>query len=372
MIPYEFEVKDIFEKFQVPVEKSCLLTHEALKDSLGCIKGLRTPLIVKAQVRGWGRGKAGLVKSAENPEEALKVAQEFFLREFNGEKIRYVLVSEKKRILREMYLSFMVSSSPPGFLLLASKHGGVDVEELSKTPGGLLKIFIDPFEGLRDYMVRTVAGYLGVPQEHIEKILKSLWQIFREYNFTLLEVNPLALTEDGVLALDRKGVIDDDASRKSSLTGIFARYFSELDELSLSAFQKGFSVVKLDGDTAVVGNGAGLTMATLDAVLEAGARPGLFLDLGGGADAERVREALLLVLKQQNISKILLNILGGITRCDEVARGVVQALSSAKPSSVKVAVRLSGFMEDEGRRILREAGLSAFDSLEEAVASLLG
>ncbi|AJB42803.1 succinyl-CoA synthetase, beta subunit [Thermofilum adornatum 1505] len=370
MILYEFEIKEILESIGLPVEKSCLL-YDPIEGTERCLEDLSPPLIVKAQVRGWGRGKAGLVKTANSIDEALKISREFLSRDFRGEKIRYVMVSEKKAVQREMYLSFMVSSLPPGYLLLASKYGGVDVEDLARKPGGLLRIFIDPFEDLRDYMVRRVASYLELPYNHVADMIYSLWKVFRDYNFTLLEINPLALTDQGILALDRKGIIDDDSLGDKKLAGIAQRYYSELDALGRTAVERGFAAVKLDGNIAVIGNGAGLTMATLDAVNDAGGKPGFFLDLGGGAEMERVKEAVKLVLGQSHIDRVLINILGGITRCDEVARGVVEALRETGNRNVKIVVRLSGFMEEEGRRILLDAGIKPYDSLEDAVVEVV-
>jgi succinyl-CoA synthetase beta subunit len=370
MIPYEFEIKEMLQSAGIPVENSCLLGG-ALENVMPCLQGLTPPLIVKAQVRGWGRGKAGLIKSAGSVDEAIKISEEMLSWKFQGEKIRYVMVSEKKTILREMYVSLMVSTAPQGYLLLASRYGGMDVEELVRLPEGLLRIFIDPFEGLRDYMARKVANYLEIPYGATSIFLNGLWRVFKDYNFTLLEINPLALTEDGVLALDRKGIIDDDALGDERLSDIAKRYFSELDALSYAAISRGFTAVRLDGNIAVIGNGAGLTMATLDAVSDCGGKPGFFLDLGGGAEMERVKEALKLVLSQEHISRVLINILGGITRCDEVARGVVGALKEVRGREAKVVVRLSGFMEEEGRRILQEAGILPYQSLEEAVAEVV-
>ena len=220
-------------------------------------------------------------------------------------------------------------------------------------------------------MVRRVTSYLNLPHDVTANILHTLWRIFREYNFILLEINPLALTSDGVLALDRKGIIDDDSLSDKRLVNVVERYYSELDSLGRTAIEKGFAAVKLEGNIAVIGNGAGLTMATVDAVNNGGGRVGIFLDLGGGAERERVKEALKLVLSQENIDKVLINILGGITRCDEVAQGVVEAIQEHGNKDVKIVIRLSGFMEEKGRKILQNIGIKPYDTLEEAIMEVV-
>lgn len=369
MILLEFEAKAILEEYGIPTEAAIVVDAESVSRLKEAASGLRGPYVVKAQVRGWGRGKAGLVKFAETLEEAEKLARSMLGSPFGAERVRYVMVSEYVQPRRELYLSMMLGGSPPGILLLASEAGGVAVEE--RAAGSLLSIKIDPHAGLRSYAVRRVAKHLRVPEAQLEPVLRGMYRALWDYSLTLLELNPLVETERGLVAIDRKAVADED-SGNPRLASFMSRYEEELGSLQREARKWGFAAVQLEGDVAVVGNGAGLTMATLDAVADAGGKPGLFLDLGGGAAAERVKAALSLVLAQPHVSKILVNIVGGITRCDEVAKGLVEAVLEKGRRDVKIVVRLSGFMEAEGRRILEEAGISARTSLEEAVREVVG
>lgn len=371
MIPFEFEIKGIISSRGIPVEPHCIVSREKPEQVEECLNKIDPPYVVKAQVRGWGRAKAGLVNFAGDKEEARRLIRDFFNRSFEGKPVRYVVVSKRVRVERELYLSMMIDYVSAGILLLAAREGGVDVESLASS-GTLLRIRIDPYEGLRDYMVRRVSSFLKLPLEPLQKILLSMYSILWEYNLHLLELNPLAVTEEGVFALDSKAIVDDDAlDRNPLLAEIRSRYISELDPEEVIAKNSGFSLVLLDGDTAVIGNGAGLTMATLDAVVSAGATPGLFLDLGGGASAERVKTALTLVLEKPRIKRVLVNVLGGITRCDEVARGAVEALRNSGRRDVKVVFRLSGFKEDEGRKTLAEVGILAYRDFEDAVREVV-
>lgn len=368
IILYEYEAKKVLEECGIPTEASVLLSEGdagRVRELAALVPG---PYVVKAQLRQWGRGRAGLVRFADSLDEVEELVRKMLGSEWGGERVRYVMVSERVRVLRELYVSMIVGGSPPGVLLLASGAGGVEVEERARSD--LLAIRIDPAEGLRDYMVRRAAKHLGLQPDQLAPVLKGMYRALWEYSLLLVELNPLAVTDRGLVAIDRKAVADED-SGNPKLSEFVSRYESELGDLQREARKWGFAAVPLDGDVAVVGNGAGLTMATLDAVADAGGKPGLFLDLGGGASAERVKVALKLALSQPGIRRVLVNVLGGITRCDEVARGLAEALREAGRSDVKVVVRLSGFMEEEGRRILEEAGLRTCETLEEAVREVV-
>lgn len=368
MILHEFEVKRILEEYGIPTEPSVVVGE----GDAGRVRELAArvpgPYVVKAQLRQWGRGAAGLVRFADTLDEVEAAARGMLGLERAGERVRYVMVSQRVRVLRELYVSMVVGGSPPCVLLLASRAGGAGVEE--RAAADLLTLRVDPAAGLREYMVRRAAAHLGVPREQLAPILQGMYRALWDYSLLLLELNPLAATDGGLVAIDRKAVADED-SGNPRLSEFVSRYESELGDLQREARRWGFAAVRLDGDVAVVGNGAGLTMATLDAVADAGGRPGLFLDLGGGASSERAKAALKLVLSQPWVRRVLVNVLGGITRCDEVARGLVEALREAGRSDVKVVVRLSGFFEEEGRRILEEAGLRPCRTLEEAVAEVV-
>ncbi len=371
MIPYEFEVKEMLEEAGITVEKSCLVSRKDKNYAL-CLESLSPPLVVKAQVRGWGRGKLGLVKFVKNKDEIDKAISEIFDSTYQGKRIEYVLVSEKVDVKRELYLSLMVDQDKKAIMLLASLKGGIDVEEAAKDDAEILKMFIKPFEGVREYMVRRIAKFFGKNYEEIRNLLYGLYNIFTLYDMTLLEINPLIDTGEKLVAVDRKAIIDDDALMQNPLLrGIAERYLNELSIVEKSSFEKGFNLVTLEGNIAVIGNGAGLTMATMDLVKEYGGNPGIFLDLGGGASAERVFSALKIVFSLENIDRVLVNVLGGITRCDEVAKGIVKALEETDRKEIKVVVRLSGLYEDEGRRILQEHGLYTHSDLIYAVKEVI-
>jgi succinyl-CoA synthetase beta subunit len=373
MILYEFEVKSILEKLGVPVEPSCVVSSP--DDSLlhSCLRTIGPPYMVKAQVRGWGRGKRGLVIPAETEDGAVQAVKELFSSSYEGQRVRYVMISRKVQVRREYYLALMLDADSQRILLLASREGGVDVEKLARQPGGVLVQTIDPLLGLRDYMVRRVAEHLGLNASEVGNILRAMYTAFWSYNMILLELNPLALTDRGLVAIDRKAIVDDDAlPLNSNLSEFAARLQEELSEVQRISLKEGFTVVEIgEGGIAVVGNGAGLTMATMDYVEQAGGKPGLFLDLGGGASSERVEKALLLIMSLGKYDKVLMNILGGITRCDEVARGILRALERVGDVRLKMAVRLSGFMEEEARSLLESRGVRAFRTLEEAAEEVI-
>lgn len=369
MILYEFEVKSIIETYGIPTEKSIMVNKRELHLLREKIGYLQPPYVVKAQVRGWGRGKAGLITSANSVDEAVKVAEKFLNTHFAGKPINYVMLSEHVSARKELYVSMMLTDNPPGTLILASKHGGTEVEELAIREGTLLKLHVDPFQGLREYHARRVAKHLQLNFEAVFSILKGMYKAVWDYSLLLLEINPLAVTDNCIVAIDRKAVADSD-SGNPKLSEFVLRYWEDLSEIERQAALQGFSLVQMDGDVAVIGNGAGLTMATLDAVSEAGVKPAFFLDLGGGASAETVAKAVKLVLAKPGLKAVLVNVLGGITRCDEVAKGLVAAFRESG-SNVKLIVRLSGHMEEEGRKLLEEAGIRSYEKLEEAVEEVL-
>ncbi|MEM1509244.1 MAG: succinate--CoA ligase subunit beta [Thermofilaceae archaeon] len=369
MILYEFEAKSIIETYGIPTEKSIVVDKRRLHLLGERISDLQPPYVVKAQVRGWGRGKAGLIVSANSVDEAVKAAEKLFNSRFAGKPINYVMLSEHVNVREELYVSMMLTDSPPGTLILASKHGGIEVEDLAIREGALLKLHVDPFEGLREYHIRRVAKHLKLNFEKLSSILKGMYKAVWDYSLLLLEINPLAVTDNGVIAIDRKAVVDSD-SENQKLSEFISRYREDLSEIERQAALQGFSLVEMDGDVAIIGNGAGLTMATLDEVSDVEVKPAFFLDLGGGASAENIAKALKLVLAKPGLKTILVNILGGITRCDEVAKGLVTAFRESG-SDVKLVVRLSGHMEEEGRKVLEEAGIRSYERLEEAIKEVV-
>jgi len=324
---------------------------------------------LKAQVLGSGRAKAGGVRRADSPELGEELARSMLGSTVLGQRVDRLLVVETVDIASELYVGFIANPEELTVSLLASPHGGVDVEELSR--GELLRIEIDPLMGLADFMKREVAKFLRLPRrarEQLRDLLETLYDIYWSYDCEFLEVNPLALTTDNrLVAIDVRMSVDDSSLFRHP--ELREAYLKRLSEREAAAREHGFSYVELDGNVGVIGNGAGLTMATMDMISDMGLRPAFFLDVGGGASSSRVREALRIALSHPRVRAVLMNILGGITRCDEVAKGIVEALSAA-PRRVPLVVRLSGTNEEEGRRILEAHGIRYFTRMEEAVSAL--
>lgn len=363
---YEYEAKQLFSSYGIPVPEFGLAkTPEEAREIASRLGG---KVVLKAQVLVAGRGKAGGIKFAESPQEAYEVAKGLLGMEIKGEKVNSLLVSKAVDIQRELYLSIVVDRSVGAASILASPEGGIDIEELAaKSPEKIVKVYVDPLVGLKAHHVRRVVGSMGLSEEQkkaLHDITLNLYRLFVELDCELAEINPLAVDRDGNLVpVDAKVIIDDNAlfRRKE-----FAeRASAELSEFEAEAKKHGFSYVELDGDIGIIGNGAGLTMATMDVVKLYGGRPANFLDIGGGARADIVEKAASLLLMHPKVKVLFVNVLGGITRCDEVAKGLVNALTTYGKGK-RLVVRLMGTNEDEGKRILNGAGISAFDSMEDA------
>jgi succinyl-CoA synthetase beta subunit len=326
-------------------------------------------VVLKAQVLVGGRGLAGGVKIAEKPEEAYSIAERLFSSSIRGEKIEKLLVEEKVGISRELYLSLTVDRATRRPVYLVSEMGGIEIEELAKKhPEKIHKIYVDPGVGYTDYMAREVLQALKLTWTFLQDIVnitRAMYRIMTDYDAELVEFNPLALTSDNrLVALDAKIIIDDNSLyRHPELQKLRGR---ELSEYEKRARELEFSYVELDGDIGVICNGAGLTMATMDSILYYGGRPANFLDIGGGARSERIKEAVRLMLMHPRSRVLLINVFGGITRCDEVAMGIIEAIrevGARKP----IIVRMLGTNEEEGRRILRERGIEVYNEMDDAV-----
>jgi succinyl-CoA synthetase beta subunit len=366
---YEYEGKEIFSKYGIRVPRGYVISSP---DDIGeALRRVGLPAVLKAQVLVGGRGKAGGVRIVRSPEEASRLAREMLSMELKGVRVRKVLVEEAIKISRELYLSITIDRAAKKYILLGSTEGGVDIEEIaSRRPEAIVRIYIDPLIGLREYHVRMLLDLMALPQDLAPKmglIVTSLYRVMNDYDADLVEINPLALTEDrDLVALDAKITIDDNALyRHLDLASLLEKDPRDMDEDEIIARKYGFSYVKLEGDIGIIGNGAGLTMASMDLVKLYGGRPASFLDIGGGASRERVKAALMLLLKRSDIKSIFINIYGGITRCDEVAIGIVEAIRESR-SDKKIFVRLVGTREDEGRRILIENGIRYFTDDNEA------
>ncbi len=320
------------------------------------------PVVLKAQIPVGGRGKAGGIKLAASPDEAEKVAAELLGREIKGIRVERLLVVEAAEIRGEHYLGITLDRSRCAPVMIYSPEGGIEIEEVAKRkPEAVAREYIPPLEGPSPFRLRRLFR-IAPPdlRKDLSRIALRLYELFREYEATLVEINPLAEIPGGLLPLDAKVIIDEDHTPDPK----FAEFEEEasLDSTEAAAREAGFSYVRLEGDIGVIGNGAGLVMATLDLVSQAGGKPACFLDIGGGARAERVKTALELVLGDQRVRAVFVNVFGGITRCDEVARGLIEG---GRGTGVPMVVRLTGTNEEEGRRILAQAGVRPVETMEE-------
>jgi succinyl-CoA synthetase beta subunit len=312
--------------------------------------------VVKVQVRVGGRGKGGGVVLVDSPRRAADEAARMLGRDFKGHPVTRVLVEEQLPIAREFYTSILVDRSSGDVVALMTAEGGVDIETLAEErPEAIRRVHVDPMLGLRAYHVRELIGTLPVgAREGAADVLRRLWSLLDERDATLLEVNPLVqLEDDRVLALDAKVTIDDNALyRHEDLAALESEF--PIDPVERRAKEAGLQYVKLDGEVGIIGNGAGLVMSTLDVVAQAGAKAANFLDVGGGASADTMATSLEVILSDPAVKAVFINIFGGITRCDVVARGILDALARVE-ATVPIVVRLDGTNADEGRRIVTEA-----------------
>jgi succinyl-CoA synthetase beta subunit len=365
----EYQAKDVFRKFGIPTPRSA--PAGSPKEAEEAAEALGGAVAVKAQLPVGGRGKAGGILFAENPAKAAEVAGRLLGIRLKGLEIRRVLVEEKLSILDELYVGVAVDRRNRAYVVLASSEGGVDIEEVaSKTPEKIVRHVVDPLQRLRLYQARSVArqlGYSGREMTDLADVILKLYEVAFEMDAELTEINPLALTESGFVAADARLNIDNNALFRHPELSEMAQE-SEASELSareLEAKEQGLTYVELDGEIGIIGNGAGLTMATIDTVTLRGGRPANFLDLGGGASPESIEEGVSFVLSDPRVRAVFVNILGGITRCDDAARGIIDArrrTGSEKP----IAVRMTGTNEEEGVRLLSEAGIDNLRTMEEA------
>jgi succinyl-CoA synthetase beta subunit len=356
---YEYLGKELFSRYDIPVPRSKVVENPGEAAEIAAELG---EVVIKSQVLSGKRGKAGGIAFASTPQEAEKEAERIFAMSIDGAPVEKLLVEEKLQIEQELYLALTVDSAARCPVVLASLDGGMDVEDVAEDR--MIKWPVDIGLGLQDYMVREICRKMGVTgslQKEFIMLLPKLYRMFRELDAELAEINPLALTPNGLIAADAKVTIDDDALyRHPQLPRI-----KEKTALELKAEELDLAYVELDGNIAIMANGAGITMATLDMVQHYGGKPANFLDFGGGADVERTAQALELLLGTSP-KVLLINIFGGITRCDVVAEGFVQVRES-KGIDLPVSFRLVGTNEAEGRAILEKVGIKAYNTMDEAV-----
>jgi succinyl-CoA synthetase beta subunit len=366
---YEYEAKSILAQYGVPTPQGELAAN--VNQAREAATKIEQPFAVKSQVLAAGRGKAGGILFAKSVEEAEKAAEKLLQAQIRGIPVKKVLIEEKIPIKKELYFGITIDRFERSYIALASVVGGVKIEEIAaEAPQIVLKTLINPMQGFRSFHARQIARKLGYGGDQLVELARILERVCRagmDYDAELVEVNPLAETVDGkVAAVDARLIIDDNALFRH--IEYEKRLFEEERELTpqeVEAMKNGLAYVKLDGNIGVVGNGAGLVMATLDMIQSYGGKPANFLDLGGGAPTERIATALRIVLSDDNVKASFINILGGLTRCDDVARGIVEItdrVSVTKP----IVIRLVGANEEEGKRILAEAGMHVLDTMEEA------
>lgn len=379
---YEYQAKELFALHQISTQVGKVATNA--EDAKKAAEDLNKPVVVKAQVKTGGRGKAGGVKLANNPEEAFEKAKNILGLDIKGHIVKKVLITPAEDIKEEYYVSFLLDRTNRTFLAMASVAGGMDIEEVAaKTPEKLAKISINPITGVDQIKAKEIAQKAGIPTEvltQVAELIEKMWKAFIEVDATLIEINPLVRTnDDRIIALDGKVTLDDNALFRHP---DFEKFIdtANVDPLETRAKEKDLNYVKLDGSVGIIGNGAGLVMSTLDVVAYAGekfgrVKPANFLDIGGGASAQVMADGLGIILSDPSVKSVFVNVFGGITACDAVANGIVQALEILKnDSTIKprpIVVRLDGNNAQEGLRILKSANIKnveIVDTMDNAAA----
>ncbi|OGO61510.1 MAG: succinate--CoA ligase subunit beta [Chloroflexi bacterium RBG_19FT_COMBO_49_13] len=364
---HEYQSKQIFSKYGIPIPKGRVAASADEARAIAAELGGR--VVIKSQVLVGGRGKAGGIRLAKDSHEAEEIATQILAMEIKGLPVRKVLVDEAATINKEIYLGITNDRAARKPVMMASAEGGVEIEEVArKTPEKIIKVHIDPLLGLRDYQARDIAVGIDLPREHWKAFLqvaRGLWQAYTESDSTLAEINPLVITSDNrLVALDGKMVLDDNALfRHPELADL--RDSDVEAPAEIEARKYGLSFIKLEGNIGCMVNGAGLAMTTMDIIKLFGGEPANFLDIGGGAGAEKVAAALRIILSDPNVKAVLFNVFGGITRCDEVARGILTAMEDVKPS-VPMVIRLVGTNAEEARQLLADAKMITAVTLADA------
>lgn len=364
---YEYQAKDIFNRYGIKIPRG-IVTDTAEK-----IEFDTTPSVVKAQVLVGGRGKSGGIKFVDNREDVKKTVQQLLSTNIKGEQVKKVLVEERLHIEHEFYLGITLDKDRRIPVALASTNGGMDIEEVAiNSPESIIKRYIDPLFGFWDFDARKIAKDIGISGSdlmEVTSVLSALYSIFKEYDAELVEINPFVRTAEGIFfAADAKILIDDNALFRHA--EFEEQVKQEYSDLELKAKMKNIAYVGLDGDIGIIGNGAGLVMATIDTVQLYGGNPANFCDLGGGASKNRVIDAIDIVLSNKNVKGIFINIMGGITRCDEIAKGIIE-YKSRKRIDIPFVIRMVGTKEDEGRKICESNGIPVMSTMDEAAKTII-
>lgn len=369
---HEYQAKDILARYGIPIQAGRVAYTPEEAEAIA--RELGGPVVIKAQVYVGGRGKAGGIQFGDTPEQARAAAAKVLGMDIKGLKVEKVLVVSKLDIKEEYYLGIILDRKTQAPVVMVSKEGGIDIEEVAVTaPEKIIKYPIDMHWGLRLFEARDIVARAGLPHQVIAKagaILADLARAFIDSDANLAEINPLALTADGLVqAADAKILLDDNGLLRHKEYATWAEP-EESNPLEYEAKQAGLTYVKLDGNVGIIGNGAGLVMTTLDMVARVGGKPANFLDIGGGAKAEVMYKALTFVARDPQVKGILVNIFGGITRGEEVAKGVIMAQAEL-PRGIPVVVRLSGTGAEEGRAMLKDAGLDWGKDMREAAEKIV-
>lgn len=364
---HEYQAKEIFARYAIPVTREilCYNTDEVLAAS----EKLGFPSVVKAQVHTGGRGKAGGVKLVKTTDEAREAAGKILGMDIKGCKVEKVLLAEGIKFHSELYVGLTIDRNSKSVVLMASKEGGVEIEEVAKdNPDAILKFPVDPDLGMTSFLARKIAFRLFEDYALVKQaadLFQKLYRIFIETDATLVEINPLVITDDNkLLALDGKMNFDDNALfRQSEIEKLLEPDEDEMKEIE--AKEKGLSYIRLDGSIGFMVNGAGLAMATMDMIKLYGGEPANFLDIGGSSNPQKVIDAMNLLLSDKNVKVVMINIFGGITRCDDVAKGLLEALRQLDVK-IPIVVRLSGTNAKEGLEILKDTNLTVVESMSDA------
>jgi succinyl-CoA synthetase beta subunit len=366
---FEHETKKILEKYEIPTPRGGLATNTSQAREVAA--KLKPPFAVKAQVLVAGRGKAGGILFTDSITQVEKTAEKLLRMQIKGVAVKSVWIEEKIQIKKELYFGITTDRFNQSYVAIASSIGGMEIEEIAeKSPEEIIKHLINPEQGFRSFHARQIArkiDYGGGQLSELARIFESLYRVGMDYDAELIEMNPLVENVDGkFVAADARMIIDDNALfRHQEYKKRLLEGESELTPQEKEAIRNDLAYVKLDGNIGVIGNGAGLVMATLDTIQYYDGRPANFLDVGGGAPAEKIVVALKIVFSDPNVDALFINILGGITRCDEVARGILEAKEKAGVTKPMI-IRLVGTNEEEGKRILTGAGIHVLESMEEA------
>jgi len=356
---YEYQGKELFKRVGIPVSEG--RRADSPQEARAAAQELGGPVVVKAQVLTGGRGKAGGVKLAEGPDDVEQKAKDILGLDIRGHVVRRLWIERASDIAKEYYLSIPLDRGAKKPLFMFTTQGGVEIEQVvEENPDALVRLHVDPSQGFQPWVARRLVYGAGVTdpseQKQIAAIVERLYRAFVEFDAVLCEVNPLIVTPDGtVKALDSKFTVDDNALFRHPDVAEM-RDTAAADPIEAFAREKGVTYVKLDGSVGIIGNGAGLAMSTVDVVAHVGGRPANFCDLGGGGSAEGVVDALEVITRDPQVKSIFFNIFGGITRGDEVARGILEALDRLDMTKYPIVVRLDGTNAEEGRRLLADAG----------------